>query len=97
MNNFGNASVQRPVENFVVNGATPKAKITYSQEFSGGFEYEAARSLNLGIRYVHRTIPRVLEDSSAYPLAAYDLGQVPNGGNVEPPPPLISQAVQLHL
>jgi len=61
----------------------PKAKITYSQEFSGGFEYEAARSLNLGVRYVHRTIPRVLEDSSAYPLAAYDLGLVPNGGNVE--------------
>jgi hypothetical protein len=52
----------------------PNSKLTYEQEFAGGFEFEAARSLNLGIRYIHRSIPRVLEDTQTYPVGACDLG-----------------------
>jgi len=40
----------------------PEAKPTYSQEFLGGVEFEVARSVSLGVRYVHRNLPRVLED-----------------------------------
>lgn len=40
----------------------PDAKSTYKQEFLGGVEFEVARSVSLGVRYVHRSIPRVLED-----------------------------------
>ncbi len=51
-----------------------KSKVTYQQEFAGGLEFEAARSLNLGVRYIHRSIPRVLEDTQVYPVGACDLG-----------------------
>jgi hypothetical protein len=47
--------------------ATP----TYQQDFLGGIEFEVARSVALGVRYVHRTIPRVLEDVGPLSLSDY--------------------------
>ena len=38
-----------------------------STSSSAGFEFEAFRELNLGVRYIHRTIPRVLEDVGSCP------------------------------
>jgi hypothetical protein len=52
----------------------PSAKITYQQEFSAGVEFEAAHSLNVGVRFVHRTIPRVMEDSQNVPVGMCELG-----------------------
>jgi hypothetical protein len=50
----------------------PDAKSSYVDEFVGGFEWEAFRGINLGVRYIHRTIPRVLEDIGPYPVGACD-------------------------
>ena len=52
----------------------PNAKLTYMHEFIGGFEYECVPNLNVGVRYIHRSIPRVLEDVSPFPIVAGDLG-----------------------
>ena len=46
----------------------------YVNEAIGGFEYQAAPGLNVGVHYVHRDIPRVLEDVQPYPIVAFDLG-----------------------
>jgi hypothetical protein len=40
----------------------PDAKSTYIREAAVGFEYEAAPQLTLGIQYLYRDMPRVLED-----------------------------------
>jgi hypothetical protein len=50
------------------------AKLSYKDEFSAGFEWEAIPNTNVGIRYVHRNIGRAIEDVAAAPLVAYDLG-----------------------
>ena len=55
----------------------PNAKPTYQNEFVGGVEFEVASSLSLGVRYVHRNIPRVLEDVGTLSLTAYELPDVP--------------------
>jgi hypothetical protein len=52
----------------------PDAKLSYKDEFVVGYEFEAFRGANLGIRYIRRTIGRVLEDVAAAPMVAYDLG-----------------------
>jgi hypothetical protein len=72
----------------------PSAKLTYQQEIVGGFEFEAGQALNLGLRYIHRTIPRVLEDAAQAPVVAYYSGVVPNNvtyklTNVAPGNPVI--------
>jgi hypothetical protein len=54
----------------------PKSKLTYSQEFLAGFEY-AVGPVNLGVRYIHRSIPRVLEDSANAAVVGYFLGALP--------------------
>jgi Carboxypeptidase regulatory-like domain/TonB dependent receptor-like, beta-barrel len=48
----------------------PNAKSSYVDEFVGGLEYEAFRNINLGVRFIHRSIPRVLEDVGQYPVGA---------------------------
>jgi hypothetical protein len=53
----------------------PKAKSTYQDEFSGGFEWEAVRHLNVGVRYIHRTMPRILEDVGTAAMALYSLNE----------------------
>jgi hypothetical protein len=49
---------------------------TYNDELVAGFEIEAARSLSLGVSYIHRSMPRVLEDYSPAQVVLYDLGLV---------------------
>ena len=48
-------------------------KLTYTQEFSAGVEFEVAHSINLGVRYAHRTIPRIMEDAYNIAVLGYDL------------------------
>ena len=59
----------------------PNAKPTYTQELLGGLEFEAARSLSLGVRYIHRSIPRVLEDVGTLSMTKENLSADP--GDVE--------------
>jgi hypothetical protein len=50
----------------------PNAKSTYSNETLVGFELDAFGT-NLGVRYIHRTTPRILEDIGQLPMVAYFL------------------------
>lgn len=52
----------------------PDTKLSYQDEFVAGFEYEAFPNINLGVRYIHRNVGRVLEDISPYPAVACDYG-----------------------
>ena len=52
----------------------PEAKSTYQDEFVAGFEFEAVRNLNLGVRYIHRKFGRVLEDVGTAAFVLYDQG-----------------------
>ena len=52
------------------------------QEFLAGVEFAVGRNMNVGVRYIHRTIPRILEDYQPAAIAAYDLG-CPGLGTVE--------------
>jgi Carboxypeptidase regulatory-like domain len=53
-------------------------KSTYSDEFVGGFEWEAAPRLNLGVSYVHRKIPVVMEDFAPSQVILYTYGIPPS-------------------
>jgi outer membrane receptor protein involved in Fe transport len=53
----------------------PNAKLTKTNEIVLGFEREIASGTTFGIRYVFRNMPRVLEDISDCPMAAYELPQ----------------------
>jgi hypothetical protein len=74
-------------QHYIFSGAPaiidPKAKLTYEQELLAGLELAVGRAFNLGVRYVHRTIPRVLEDTAPVPVVAYYLGVVPNNFSYE--------------
>ena len=64
---------------FLLSGAypdviDPDTKLSYKDEYVLGFEYEVLPATNLGVRYIHRGIGRVLEDIAAFPMVAYDLG-----------------------
>jgi hypothetical protein len=48
------------------------AKSSYVDELVGGFEWEAMPNTNVGVRYIHRRIPRVLEDVGPQPIVACD-------------------------
>jgi Carboxypeptidase regulatory-like domain/TonB dependent receptor-like, beta-barrel len=52
----------------------PNAKLSYYNEWVIGTEYTLARGLDVGVRYVHRDIGRVLEDVQPYPIVATSLG-----------------------
>ena len=61
---------------FVVSGADaatfdPTARSTYLDESLVGFEYEAAPGFSVGVRYTHRTMPRILEDIGTAALVLY--------------------------
>jgi hypothetical protein len=49
------------------------SRSTYHDELVAGFEIEATPGLSLGVRYVHRSLPRVLEDYSQAQPVLYDL------------------------
>lgn len=62
----------------------PDSKSTYVDESLIGFEFEAMRGLNLGVRYIHRNMGRVLEDVGLAPMISYFLPQFANQlGSVE--------------
>jgi hypothetical protein len=50
----------------------PDAKLSYVREFVLGFEREVMANTTVGIRYLNRRIPRVLEDVANCPMVAYD-------------------------
>lgn len=52
----------------------PDTKLSYQDEFVGGFEWQALNNTTLGVRYIHRQVGRVLEDISEYPAVACDFG-----------------------
>ena len=52
----------------------PDAKMTYLDEFLGGIEFEALANMSLGVRYIHRNMPRILEDVGTAQMVLYDLG-----------------------
>ena len=52
----------------------PTSKSTYLDESLVGFEYEAAPGLNVGVRYIHRTMPRILEDIGSASMILYENG-----------------------
>lgn len=94
---YFDAGLTRPVPDGVVAGGVtqhlviagaaaatfdPDAKSTYQDEFAGGVEFEVADALNVGVRYVHRSIPRILEDYQPAPLVAFELG-CPGAESVE--------------
>ncbi len=51
----------------------PNAKLSYTNEVVLGFEHELMANTTIGVRYVYRNMPRVLEDVANCPMAAYDL------------------------
>jgi len=51
----------------------PKAGSTYTNELLGGVEFEISRNVSLGLRYVHRTLPQILEDIGQLPVVGYFL------------------------
>jgi len=52
----------------------PNAKLSYYNEWVVGTEYTLPARLEVGLRYVHRDIGRVLEDVQPYPIVATSLG-----------------------
>ena len=61
----------------------PDSKSSYMDEALVGFEFEAAASLTLGARYIHRSFGRILEDVGTVPLTAYFLFPEEAGNSVE--------------
>jgi hypothetical protein len=52
-------------------------KSTYSDEWLGGAEFEVARNLSVGVRYVNRRIPVVMEDFAPAQVLLYaDAGSI---------------------
>jgi outer membrane receptor protein involved in Fe transport len=57
-------------------------KSSYVNEAIAGVEHEVRPGLNLGVRFIHRDIPRVLEDVQPFPVVAGDLG-IPGATTVD--------------
>ncbi|HVZ23588.1 MAG TPA: TonB-dependent receptor [Vicinamibacterales bacterium] len=51
----------------------PNAKLSYVREFVLGYERQVAPNTSVGLRWINRRIPRVLEDITDCPMAAYFL------------------------
>lgn len=60
----------------------PDAKSTYQDEFLGGADFEVLPKTSLGLRYIHRNMPRILEDIGTAQMLLYDL-DVPGLESVE--------------
>jgi hypothetical protein len=50
------------------------SRSTYQDEFLVGGEYEIMPSLNVGVRYIYRDMPRVLEDIGSAAMVLYSQG-----------------------
>ncbi len=85
---YYDAGLTRPIPNGVAWGGTtvhtryaglrsaridPRSGSTYKQEFMGGVEFEVLSQASVGIRYVHRTLPQILEDIGQLPMVGYFL------------------------
>jgi hypothetical protein len=53
----------------------PEAKLTYTNEYVLGAEREIATNTTIGVRYLYRNMPQVLEDIANCPMVAYELPQ----------------------
>jgi outer membrane receptor for ferrienterochelin and colicin len=53
------------------------SRSTYADEFGGGFEVEARPGLNLGVRYSHRSLGRILEDVQIGTMVLNFTGECP--------------------
>jgi hypothetical protein len=49
----------------------PESGSSYIQEFTGGVEFEVFRNVSLGARYIHRSMPQVLEDIGQLATVGY--------------------------
>ena len=56
----------------------PNAKLSYTTELVFGIEREVMANTTFGVRYVHRNMPRVLEDVANCPMVAYELAATAN-------------------
>jgi hypothetical protein len=54
----------------------PDSKSTYLDEIVAGFEFEAVPEMNLGVRYLYRDMPRILEDVGTAAMVDYFTGAV---------------------
>ena len=94
---YFDANLTQPIPNGVVAGGQtnhyvlsgshpgqidPDAKLSFKDEFVGGFEWEAMPNTTLGVRYIYRTIGRALEDVALFPIVGYDLS-LPDADSVE--------------
>ena len=62
----------------------PNAKLSYTTELVLGIEREIMPNTTFGVRYVHRNMPRVLEDVANCPMVAYELAATATAcGNVD--------------
>jgi hypothetical protein len=60
----------------------PNIKASYLNEVVGGIEWEAVPGVNVGARFIHRDIPRIIEDVQPFPIVAGDLG-IPGAADTE--------------
>jgi Carboxypeptidase regulatory-like domain/TonB dependent receptor-like, beta-barrel/TonB-dependent Receptor Plug Domain len=51
----------------------PDARLTYTKEVVAGIDREIMPNTTLGVRYVYRNMPRILEDIANCPMVAYEL------------------------
>jgi hypothetical protein len=58
------------------------AKVSFMREYIGGFEYQILPNTSVGVRYTHRSIPRVLEDVTPFPVVAEFLN-IPGANSVD--------------
>jgi hypothetical protein len=52
----------------------PRIKSGYVNELLTGFELAATPEMNLGVRWIRRSTPRIVEDVQPFPIVATDLG-----------------------
>jgi len=52
----------------------PEAGSTYKEEIVAGVEFEVANNVSLGVRYIHRTMPQILEDIGQLAVYGYFYG-----------------------
>lgn len=53
----------------------PESGSTYRDEFLAGFEIDVFEGANLGVRYIRRTMPQILEDIGQLPVFGYFLDE----------------------
>src|SRR5580765_2536119 len=63
----------------------PNAKLSYVREFVVGLEREVMANTTVGVRYINKRIPRVLEDVANCPMVAYEFSDATHAvcGSVE--------------